>query len=136
HLAGCTDCRAIVEHTLIDSRPRRTEPPRPASQADTPSTQSWVTHSHLPALADVPQALRDHSRYRILRPLGRGGMGVVYQAEHRVMERLVAVKVISRALVDHPEMLERFHREVRAAAKLNHPNIVKAYDAEQAGDLQ
>jgi hypothetical protein len=136
HLAGCTACRAIVERTLIDNRSRRTEPPRPASQADTPSTQSWVTHSDLPALADVPQALRDHSRYRILRPLGRGGMGVVYQAEHRVMERLVAVKVISRALVDHPEMLERFHREVRAAAKLNHPNIVKAYDAEQAGDLQ
>jgi eukaryotic-like serine/threonine-protein kinase len=62
-------------------------------------------------------------------------MGVVYLAEHRLMERQVAIKVINKSLVENPEALERFHREVRAAARLNHENIVRAYDAEQAGDL-
>jgi eukaryotic-like serine/threonine-protein kinase len=62
-------------------------------------------------------------------------MGSVYQAEHRLMNRPVALKVIDRHLVQTPGLVERFHREVRAAAKLAHPNIVTAYDAEQAGDL-
>jgi serine/threonine protein kinase len=62
-------------------------------------------------------------------------MGIVYLAEHRLMERQVAIKVISKSLLDNSEALERFHREVRAAAKLDHKNIVRAYDAEQAGDL-
>src|SRR5919199_3560825 len=51
------------------------------------------------------------------------------------MGRTVALKVIARQLVDRPGMLERFRREARAAARLAHPNIVAAYDAEQAGDL-
>ena len=130
HLQECPACQVIAEN--------------PPTQAfigvdDTPSTLRSATigeFSGATAFDDIPPALRDHSRYRILRKLGHGGMGVVYLAEHRVMERLVAIKVISRALVDNPAALERFRREVRAAAKLDHPNIVKAYDAEQAGDLQ
>ena len=61
-------------------------------------------------------------------------MGAVYQAEHRLMDRPVALKVINRSLTDNPKAIERFHREVKAAAKLLHPNIVTAYDAEQAGE--
>jgi formylglycine-generating enzyme required for sulfatase activity/tRNA A-37 threonylcarbamoyl transferase component Bud32 len=79
----------------------------------------------------LPEAF---GRYRVLRELGRGGMGVVYQARHTVMDRQVVIKVISKALLDRPDALERFRREVRAAAQLSHPNIVTAYDAEQAGD--
>jgi formylglycine-generating enzyme required for sulfatase activity/tRNA A-37 threonylcarbamoyl transferase component Bud32 len=79
----------------------------------------------------LPEAF---GRYRILRELGRGGMGVVYKARHTVMNRDVVIKVISKALLDRPEALERFRREVQAAAQLAHPNIVTAYDAEQAGD--
>ncbi len=82
----------------------------------------------------LPAELADHSRYRIVAVLGRGGMGVVYKAEHRLMERPVALKVIDRGLTDKPEVVERFRREVKAAAQLTHPNIVHAYDAEQAGD--
>jgi putative intracellular protease/amidase len=62
-------------------------------------------------------------------------MGVVYQAEHRLMGRTVALKVLGPELVNHPTAVERFRREVRAAARLAHPNIVAAYDADQAGDL-
>jgi hypothetical protein len=61
-------------------------------------------------------------------------MGSVYLAEHKVMERPVAINVVSRALLDNPDALRRFFAEVRAAAKLAHPNIVAAYDAEPAGD--
>ncbi|HJT77203.1 MAG TPA: serine/threonine-protein kinase, partial [Gemmataceae bacterium] len=88
-----------------------------------------------PTPAGLPPELAGHPRYRILKELGRGGMGVVYQAEQTMMDRTVAVKVISRALLEHPGALERFNREVRAAAKLTHPNIVIAHDAEQVGDL-
>ncbi|MFO0817975.1 MAG: protein kinase [Pirellulales bacterium] len=85
--------------------------------------------------AGIPPELNDHPRYRIVRQLGAGGMGVVYQAEHRLMERPVALKVISRSLVGNSQAIRRFQLEVKAAAKLSHANIVAAFDAEQAGDL-
>lgn len=62
-------------------------------------------------------------------------MGVVYQAEHRLMERTVALKVIHARLLSSNLAVERFRLEVKAAAKLSHRNIVTAFDAEQAGDL-
>src|SRR5262249_46045013 len=80
------------------------------------------------------QELAEHERYRVVRLLGAGGMGSVYEAEHRVMQRPVALKVINRAFTARPAVVERFRREVRAAARLTHPNIVTAYDAEKAGD--
>src|SRR5438876_11157105 len=61
-------------------------------------------------------------------------MGVVYKAEHLLMERPVALKVIGQRLIGDASAVERFRREVRSAARLTHPNIVTAYDAEQAGD--
>lgn len=70
--------------------------------------------------------------YVILDQLGQGGMGTVYKAEHRRMRRVVALKVLSPNVVKSPELSERFQREVRAAAKLDHPNIVTAYDADEA----
>ncbi len=88
----------------------------------------------LPASTELPPGLADHPRYRVVRLLGRGGMGAVYLAEHRLMNRSVALKVISRSLTERPATVERFRQEVRAAARLDHPNIVHAYDAEQAGD--
>ncbi len=84
---------------------------------------------------NLPPELANHPRYRILRELGRGGMGVVYLARQTLMNRQVVIKVISKALLDHPDSVERFRREVQAAARLSHPNIVAAYDAEQVGEL-
>src|SRR5205823_5354910 len=82
-----------------------------------------------------PPELVEHPRYEIVRCLGRGGMGVVYLARHRVMEREVAIKVLNPDLLRHPEASRRFEREMKAAARLLHPNIVTAHDAETAGDL-
>ncbi len=71
--------------------------------------------------------------YVILGKLGQGGMGVVYKAKHRRMDRIVALKVLSPRIAGRPELTQRFEREVQAAAKLTHPNIVKALDAELDG---
>ncbi len=84
---------------------------------------------------ELPAELQDHPRYRIVELIGRGGMGNVYRAEHRLMNRPVAIKLINSQLIRQPQAVERFRREVQAAAKLTHPNIVTAYDAEQAGDV-
>src|SRR4051812_16244398 len=81
----------------------------------------------------LPADLRGHPRYRVTRLIGQGGMGAVYEAEHLVMGRRVALKVIHPRYTSSPAAVERFRREVRSAAKLNHPNIVAAHDAEQAG---
>jgi serine/threonine-protein kinase len=73
-------------------------------------------------------------QYRILDQLGRGGMGQVYKAEHRTMNRIVALKVLSPNLVRTGRAQELFLREVRAVARLVHPNIVTAYDANNIQD--
>ena len=73
-------------------------------------------------------------RYRILDLLGRGGMADVYQAEDERLGREVALKVVPPEFARDPERVERFGREVRAAAKLNHPNVVTAYEFGQVGD--
>ncbi len=70
--------------------------------------------------------------YVILDKLGQGGMGIVLKAQHKRMRRLVALKVMSPAAVKTPDALKRFHREVEAAAKLRHPNIVATDDADEA----
>ena len=74
-------------------------------------------------------------KYDVRAEIGKGGMGAVYQARHRMMDRTVALKIINPELMRKPEAVDRFHREVKAAARLSHPNIVTAYDAEQAGDV-
>jgi serine/threonine-protein kinase len=70
--------------------------------------------------------------YVVLDRIGAGGMGQVYKAEHRRMGRIVAVKILPSRAIGSPESIRRFQREVRAAAKLIHPNIVTAFDAGEA----
>src|SRR5262249_833102 len=70
-------------------------------------------------------------QYRILDQLGRGGMGRVFKAEHRTMNRVVALKVLSPTVLKTDRARDLFLREVRAIAQLVHPNIVTAYDANE-----
>jgi serine/threonine-protein kinase len=67
-------------------------------------------------------------KYRLERLLGRGGMGAVYSGTHVELERPVAVKMLLPDSVSDPQALERFRREARAAARLNHPNVANTYD--------
>ncbi len=78
---------------------------------------------------DIPLVL---DRYVLLGEIGKGGMGVVYKALHQQMDRVVALKILPKEAVDSPEKVKRFQREVKAAAKLEHPNIVTAHDATEA----
>ena len=70
--------------------------------------------------------------YVLLEPIGGGGMGRVFKARHRLMNRLAAVKVLSQELFRSEAARRRFRREVEAAARLTHPHIVAAYDAGEA----
>jgi hypothetical protein len=145
HLAGCAACRQALARLRPNSSPGKGEAARPGGASSPAVTLSLATEAPSavparPAMAtappvNAPPELLNHAKFRLLRELGRGGMGVVYEAEHTVMDRRVAIKVIKPSVLDHPDALARFHGEVRAAGKLNHDNIVRAYDADQAGNL-
>jgi serine/threonine protein kinase len=70
--------------------------------------------------------------YLILEKLGQGGMGMVLKARHKRMDRVVALKILSAKALQSPDAIKRFQREVQAAARLHHPNIVTAFDADEA----
>ncbi|HMF16133.1 MAG TPA: protein kinase [Gemmataceae bacterium] len=132
HLADCDSCCLLLEECPADSFVGRLRKARELPSADTNISHAGLT----PAPADdEPFELADHPRYRVVRLLGQGGMGAVYLAEHRHMGRSVALKIINPDLLNHPRSLPRFQQEVRAAAKLDHPNIVAAYDADHAASL-
>jgi WD40 repeat protein/tRNA A-37 threonylcarbamoyl transferase component Bud32 len=77
-------------------------------------------------------ATKQFGKYELLAALGQGGMGAVYQAHDPVLDRQVALKVISQKLLADPDTQARFRREARAAAKLQHPNIVTIYELGEA----
>jgi hypothetical protein len=139
HIAGCAACCRALEILPEDALVALVRayagapqpPPRDTPAADGPAETppggggAW----------DIPATLVGHPRYRVLGVLGSGGMGVVYKAVQRHTDRVVALKVLSLQLQARPDFVERFRREVRAVARLNHPHIVHAYDAEEAGGL-
>jgi serine/threonine protein kinase len=84
--------------------------------------------------ADDPWIGQRLAGYTILRRIGVGGMGIVYLARHESLDRLAAIKFLTRHLTVEPAYVELFLREARAAAKMNHPNIVGVYDAGCVGD--
>ena len=84
--------------------------------------------------AALPPQLLDHPRYKVLELLEVGGMGAVYKAEHRLLERPVVLKLIRQDVLSKPEQVQRFLREAKLTATLMHPNIVTVYEAEQVGE--
>lgn len=71
--------------------------------------------------------------YVLLERLGEGGMGLVFKARHVKLGRTVALKVIRKEKLAHPESIRRFRREIQLASKLSHPNVVLAFDADEVG---
>jgi tRNA A-37 threonylcarbamoyl transferase component Bud32 len=83
-----------------------------------------------------PNELARHfPQLEILDLIGQGGMGAVYKARQRGLDRIVALKILSPAASREPAFAERFHREARALGRLNHPNVVAIYDSGTADDL-
>src|SRR4029079_8193214 len=107
HIEACDHCEAKLAGVGDDSF---TELLR-ATAVDllpTPVTRTPISD-------EIPSELRSHPRYEILKRVGSGGMGVVYQAQHRMMDRSVALKIIRRDLIATPAAVGRFRREVHAA---------------------
>jgi len=91
------------------------------------------TEPHVGAAAGS-SAFTSEFRYEILGEVGRGGMGIVFKARDRRLGRVVALKRLPDNLRNHPKAINLFLREARAAAALNHPNIVTLFDAGREGD--
>jgi WD40 repeat protein/serine/threonine protein kinase len=100
-----------------------------AGRADTPSSSDGKSG---PSANQVPSTV---GRFRVRRELGRGGYGIVFQAYDPQLGRDVALKVPRAEAVLSPELRERFLREARAAAALDHPNLVPVYDAGEVGPV-
>src|SRR5262249_46766435 len=127
HVATCNECTAQLTALDADSLAQmlRHGPQLADCPASTPlpSSSGGLTSS-LPGLPvatsggegpdAVPEPLREHPRYRVLRLIGCGGMGNVYLAEHRHMDRKVALKVIDPSILDNPAAVRRFRQEVKA----------------------
>jgi hypothetical protein len=96
-----------------------------AQPADDPSPASTTPRSSELAAGAT------FGRYRILRPLGHGGMGAVYLAHDTQLDRQVALKVPHFGPADGPQVIDRFYAEARAAATFDHPNLCPVYDVGQ-----
>ncbi|QEH35420.1 Serine/threonine-protein kinase PrkC [Aquisphaera giovannonii] len=140
HLEECEDCRRKVAEATSDSLVGRLRDARGGSStAGLPgSSLEGMSGPGGPATpppaSSLPPGLADHPDYKVLRELGRGGMGVVYLAENTLMGRKEVLKVVSSHLLDRPGVLDRFRREIRNAALLHHPNVVTAYSATRMGE--
>jgi len=157
HLETCVECRqAVADATVIRDFSESAEAARPVEgagpEANTSSgrppsdVDQFRAATTLPppvapvfagaaavaapvAVEPIPVALASSPDYEVLREISRGGMGVVYLARNRRMYRLEALKVVNEALLQQSGALERFEREMQAAARLNHSNIVIAYSS-------
>lgn len=95
--------------------------------------QGWLTSFQIEHILQGRSAELILDSYVLLEPLGTGGMGQIFKARHKRLHHIVAIKVIRRDRLTDPRAVARFYREIRAAAKLSHPNVVRAFDAGEWG---
>jgi serine/threonine protein kinase len=101
----------------------------PSPSADSVATTPWTDAKRAAAIVDLAPHF---PQLEIIELLGQGGMGAVYKARQKHLDRLIALKVIPPEAAKEPAFAERFAREARALARLNHPNIVTVYDFGQS----
>jgi serine/threonine protein kinase len=94
------------------------------------ASEGWLTPFQAMAVFDGRVNSLHLGNYDVLDRLGSGGMGTVFKARHRRMKRIVAIKVLSWGLSENKSFVQRFQREVETVARLSHPNIVTAHDAD------
>jgi Protein kinase domain/FHA domain len=118
---------------VVDPEAKAAEPPPPAPPpappAPLPPQKAGTSETAVRPAPSLPRV----EGYRVEKPLGRGGMGQVYLAVQESLQRRVALKVLSEKLAADADFVRRFQAEARAAAALNHPNIVTVHDVWEAG---
>ena len=108
--------------------------PAPSGRPSLSTARTHRDHGNRDPVSTLPPELANHPDYEIIRELGHGGMGVVFLAHNRIMGRDEVLKVIGRDIIERPGVFDRFLREIRAVARLQHPNIVTAYSAFRCGE--
>ena len=142
HVRSCLACRQRLaelsihgfSHQAQESRVRSETPPLPLISGLESKIAKEPSSALAPPAESLPSGLAEHPDYQVLRELGRGGMGVVYLAHNRLMGRDEVLKVMGQHIIEKPGVLDRFLREIRAVARLRHPNIVVAYSAFRLGE--
>jgi serine/threonine protein kinase len=94
--------------------------------------RSWLTPYQVNQLSQGKGKDLILGQYVLLERLGEGGMGQVFKARHRHLGRIVALKVVRKERLGQPTAARRFLREVEAVSKLSHPNVVRAFDSDEA----
>jgi serine/threonine-protein kinase len=125
-----------VQHCLEKAKALREENNQ-ASLVQLLVDNEYVTKRQIARLRQLIEAERSGQKipgYKILGKLGAGAMATVFKAKQLSLDREVAIKVLPRKFTQNPQFIERFYAEGRAAAQLNHPNIVQAYDVGKAGE--
>lgn len=122
-------------HTLRDVEVLARATPEPRALARQLIQRAILTPYQANQILTGKAASLAVGRYLVLDRLGEGGMGKVYKARDRKLHRVVALKVIHPERLANKTAVDRFLREIQAVAKLSHPNIVWAFDADTAGDL-
>ena len=141
HLADCDRCSSIVSrspHDKFVTLLRQSEVARPtitAARVDVPQAKTVPGEISIGDSRQPPRRLRDHERFRVIRLLAVGGMGAVYLAEHRLLHTPMAIKTVRTDGAPDYKTIERFLQEAKTAAQLDHVNIARVFDAEQAGDM-
>ncbi|HWE38446.1 MAG TPA: protein kinase [Isosphaeraceae bacterium] len=125
-----SEIRAFLDHLPPAKRPRDAR-----SLARELVTAKRLTAYQAGAICQGKAKGLAIGRYVVLDKLGAGGMGVVFKAEQKKLRRVVALKILPPSITREPEALIRFRREAEAAAKLDHPNLVRAIDADEAGGM-
>ena len=135
HLEGCPECQAYLDALSPFGGPETgdvvpgAEPAGPESVADGRSSPETPAGPADPP-PDFPGILpRTLGEYELLEALRAGGMGEVYRARHRLLGKLVAVKLLPAGRQGSAHAVARFQREMQAVGQLDHPNLVEAHDA-------
>ena len=122
------DCLALQSELSQQSNQR--------SLADILLSNGYVTQTQLArarTTADEQRVMQQIPGYQIISKLGAGAMATVFKARQLSLDRIVAIKVLPKRLSENKEFVDRFYMEGKAAARLNHPNIVGAFDVGEAG---
>jgi uncharacterized protein (TIGR03067 family) len=146
HLESCGSCQAGLatfddaDDTLVARLrlPAEDDPYQGESQCRVAVARARAVGGRGSLPAPEPEAAASHSEvlgtlgeYQLLEKLGHGGMGTVYRAVHTKLDRVVALKVLPKGRADDQQAIARFEREMKAIGRLDHPNIVRAYDARE-----